>query len=241
MRADKRLALLAGSRTKAQDLIKAGKARVNGIPIKKGSQEIKEEDLLTIDEDVQQFASRAAWKLKAPIEQFNIDLNGKTVLDIGASTGGFTDICLQAGAKKVYALDVGHGQLADFLQEDGRVVNMEGTNARDIRREWFDPLPDLVCMDVSFISSRTILDALFAQFVPDELILLVKPQFECGPQYLNNSGVLKDEKKRRQIIDTMKQYLLQFYADVKLTQSILPGRSGNQEAVLAAGQKRSKG
>lgn len=228
------------TRARAQDAIKAGRVRVNGKVITKPAYALKDTDVVEIETAQEDFVSRAAWKLKGALEAWNIDLQDKVVLDIGASTGGFTDVCLQKGAKKVYALDVGHLQLADRLKEDARVVEMEGRNARYMEPAWFDSAIDFACMDVSFISAKTILEHVFAVMDIDELVVLIKPQFECGPAALNDKGVLKNEKIRQKILDDMLAFGLQHYEEAAIQDSTLAGRSGNLEALLHLKKKRNK-
>ncbi len=170
----------------------------------------------------------------------SIDLQGQTVLDIGASTGGFTDVCLQHGAAKVYAVDVGHLQLADKLDRDPRVVKMEGVNARDLQPQDLPDVPEFLCMDVSFISAKTVLEPLLQRFAVRHLAVLVKPQFECGPAALNKHGVLRDDRLRSRIIQDMKTWLLQYFVHVRIVDDILPGRSGNREAMLYAWERRMR-
>ncbi len=227
-----------GTRTKAQDAIKNGRVSVNGKTITKCSYPVGEADTVDIQKKEVEFVSRAYEKLEAALRTFSIDLTGKVVLDIGASTGGFTQACLIAGAKKVYALDVGHLQLDPGLQADRRVVKMEGRNAKDIKEEWFDEPIDFVCMDVSFISAKTILVHMLDELDISELVVLVKPQFECGPQALNKKGVLKNPKLRTKILEDMKQFMLQYYRHVRLIDSPIEGRSGNLEALLWGKEKR---
>lgn len=237
MRLDKLLTEQAGSRTKAADWIRNGRVTVGGVVVTKAGYDVQDPETVKVARG-DDFVSRSGAKLEQAFSEIGFSVEGETVLDIGASTGGFTDVCLRRGAAKVYALDVGHLQLAARLDQDPRVVKMEGMNARDIETGWFSSPIDFVCMDVSFISSRTILESLFAQFVPEHLALLVKPQFECGPQALNKHGVLKNGKLRQKIFGDMQQFLSQYYAHTVLVKDILPGRSGNQEAIIYAGKRR---
>ena len=149
------------TRTKAQDAIKEGRIKVNDIVIRKPGFDVSENDTVYIEPISQEYVSRAAYKLLAAFDAFQIDTKDQVVLDIGASTGGFTQVCLDHGAKKVYALDVGHLQLDADLEKDERIVKMEGYNARHIDSKDFKENIDFICMDVSFISSKTILEALF--------------------------------------------------------------------------------
>lgn len=228
------------TRSQAQDAIREGRVLVNGETQTKPGFPVREQDEIVVQEAEDSFVSRGGWKLKAALDTWQIDLRGKTVLDIGASTGGFTDLCLQRGASRVYALDVGHLQLSEKLKQDPRVVEMEGCNARNLEADWFDPQPDFVCMDVSFISAKTILDRLFFVWDGQEVVVLIKPQFECGPAALNRSGVLKDEKIRSRILDDMKSYALQTYMQADVIDCPLAGRSGNREALLYARHRREK-
>lgn len=238
MRIDKLLTEQFGSRAKAQDAIRQGRVSVDGRVITKASLDVQDPATVTVAPSQEDFVSRAGSKLKKAVDECGIDLAGQTVLDIGASTGGFTDVCLRQGARKVYALDVGHLQLAKSLDEDPRVVKMEGFNARLLKRQDLADPVDFICMDVSFISARTVLEPVLAQTEPKHLAVLVKPQFECGPQALNKHGVLRDEKLRTRIIQDMKTWLLQYFAHVRIVDDVLAGRSGNREAILYAWERR---
>lgn len=226
------------TRAKAQDAIKAGRVKVNKKTITKCSYLVNEEDEIEIEKKEVEFVSRAYEKLDTALKTFLIDLKDKVVLDIGASTGGFTQACLQAKARKVYALDVGHLQLDPILDQDQRVVKMEGCNAREIEADWFDEPIDFICMDVSFISAKTILDHVFSVLDVEKLVVLVKPQFECGPQALNKKGVLKNPNIRKKILEDMDQYFRQFYERVDWIDSPIKGRSGNLEALAYLHRKR---
>ncbi|MDO4465872.1 MAG: TlyA family RNA methyltransferase [Bacillota bacterium] len=221
------------TRAKAQDAIKEGRVTVNGKVITKPSFQIDESNEIQIAEKEDDFVSRAGHKLKAAIDTFQIKLAGQTVLDIGASTGGFSDVCLRQGAKKVYALDVGHLQLAKELDEDSRIVKMEGYNAKELNPDDFESV-DFICMDVSFISCKTILDRVFQVMPVSHLAILVKPQFECGPKALNKQGVLKDKKLQQKIVEDVKNFVFSKYKTVKVIPSPIVGRSGNQEFILYA-------
>ncbi|MBQ0065305.1 MAG: TlyA family RNA methyltransferase [Firmicutes bacterium] len=233
VRLDKACSDLLKTRAKAQDAIKEGRVSVNGKVISKPSFLIEENDEIKIEEKEDDFVSRAGHKLKAAIDTFHISVENQTVLDIGASTGGFSDVCLRHGAKKVYALDVGHLQLAKELDEDSRIVKMEGYNAKELDPADFDPL-DFICMDVSFISCKTILERIFEVLPVAHLAILVKPQFECGPKALNKQGVLKDKKLQQKIVEDVKNYVFSKYKTVKVIPSPIVGRSGNQEYILYA-------
>ncbi len=238
MRLDQQLAQTLGSRTRAADAIKQGRVSVNGKTITKPAFEIEETDTIDVAQADHDYVSRAGGKLLAAYDAFGIDTKGQTVLDIGASTGGFTQCALEHGAAKVYALDVGHLQLAPALEADPRVVKMEGVNAKTISKDWFDPAVDFVCMDVSFISALSILEPLFKQFVPKHMVILVKPQFECGPKALNKKGVIRHPKYEKEALDKVKTFLGQYYQKIQAIPSPVVGRKGNQEYVVYASKRR---
>lgn len=241
MRLDQNIAALHGiSRTRAQDWIRAGRVRVAGRTITKPSFDIQQDDEVQVEQDCHDYVSRAGGKLAAAFDAFGIDIAGQCVLDIGASTGGFTQCCLEHGAAKVFALDVGHLQLSPALKSDPRVAEMEGFNVREIRRDLFEPPVDFVCMDVSFISAITALQAVFAQFVPAHCAILVKPQFECGPAALNKKGVIRHPKYEKEALDKVSAYLGGFYSRVRSIASPVVGRSGNQEYIVYASSRKEE-
>lgn len=237
LRLDLACVALGKTRTKAQDLIKEGKVKVNGQIISKPSTMVLESDTIEID-DADSYVSRGAYKLKGCLDTLDVDLKDQICLDIGASTGGFTQVCLEKGAKKVYALDVGHLQLAPILDQDDRVIKMEGCNARYMEPSWFEDSIDFVCMDVSFISCKTVLEPVFSVIPARHCAILIKPQFECGPQYLNSKGVLKSEKIRKRIVEDITHFVLQTYKNISVLPSTVQGRNGNQEYMLYARERR---
>ncbi len=240
--AEKRLDLYCAdkvrSRTKAQDLIKEGLVKVNGKVIKKPSFLVLDTDLVVIESKEDDYVSRAGYKLQAVFDHFDVNIENQVVLDIGASTGGFTDVCLRHGAKKVYALDVGHLQLDPSLDKDERVIKMEGKNARDIEPDWFDDPIQFVCMDVSFISCKTILEHILQTLKFEHIAFLIKPQFECGPQFLNKKGVLKNPKLEKRIVSDIENYIRSYFEKVNVIASPIKGRSGNQEYMMYASKRR---
>ncbi|MFO7743600.1 MAG: TlyA family RNA methyltransferase [Anaerolineae bacterium] len=189
---------LTESRNKAQRLIRAGEVRVDGQLIDKPSTQVEE------DADIElkakpPFVSRGGRKLEAALERFKIDVTGAVAADVGASTGGFTDCLLQHGARRVYAIDVGYGQLHWKLRNDPRVVLMERTNARYLKR--LPEAVDLVTVDVSFISLDLILSAAVGWLAPaGQVVALIKPQFEAGPQNVEKGGVVRDPDVHRQVV-----------------------------------------
>ena len=183
---------LAPSRSKAKEYIDSGKVFLNGAPVKKAGCEVTgTEDIRVMDAD--KFVSRAGRKLEAALEIFGIDVTGLSALDLGASTGGFTDCLLQRGAKRVIALDVGRDQLDTRLREDGRVFVMENTNARDIFPEDLPFLPDIITTDLSFISQTLVYPAVARVLEKGYFISLVKPQFEAGRENIGKGGIVKDK------------------------------------------------
>ena len=183
---------IVGSRKLAQSYIISGNVLVNDKVVDKPGHKVSEDCDIRLKKPVEEeFVSRGGKKLKGAIESFRIDVTGLTVLDAGASTGGFTDCLLQHGAARVYAIDVGYGQLAWRLRRDSRVVVMERVNARYLR-ELPEPV-DLATLDVSFISLTLVLPAVMQILKPEgQIISLIKPQFEAGPDQVGKGGVVKD-------------------------------------------------
>lgn len=183
---------MAPSRSKAKEYIDSGKVFLNGAPVKKAGLEVTgTEDIRVMDAD--KFVSRAGRKLEAALDIFGIDVTDLSALDLGASTGGFTDCLLQRGAKRVIALDVGRDQLDKSLREDERVFVMENTNARDIFPEDLPFLPDIITTDLSFISQTLVYPAVARVLEKGYFISLVKPQFEAGRENIGKGGIVKDK------------------------------------------------
>ncbi len=231
-RADKVLAdlKLVSSRSQAKSLIEKGDVTVDGQILKKGSELISPESKIEIN--VPLFVGRGAFKLEKALEAFKIDVKNKVMLDVGASTGGFTEVMLMAGAVKVYAIDVGHDQLAPKLKEDPRVINLEGTNIRELQS--LPELADGAVMDLSFISITKVLDQvrnLLKEGAP--LMALVKPQFEAGIDRLPKDGVVKDEIVREKILDEVISFATKNnWKFVESIQSPIQGKNGNVEFLV---------
>jgi 23S rRNA (cytidine1920-2'-O)/16S rRNA (cytidine1409-2'-O)-methyltransferase len=209
MRADAALAArgLAPSRERARALIEAGLATVNGATIDKPSRKVSAGDVLAVTGDTHPYVSRGGLKLEKALQVFNVDANGLVCVDVGASTGGFTDVLLRNGAKHVYAVDVGTAQLHESLQSDPRVTCMERVNARTLNRSMFPELPTLAVMDVSFISIRLILPALFELLGPDgRVISLVKPQFEAGRRRVGKGGIVSKAETHRDVLKEIVEF-----------------------------------
>ena len=181
------------SRSQAAVAISEGRVLIGGVPVTKASFSVEDGVLVEVIEKDTRFVSRAGYKLDAALTAFGVDAAGVVAVDLGASTGGFTDCLLQRGASFVFAVDVGSGQLDDSLREDTRVKNMENTNARYLTREAFDRTVDLVVTDVSFISQRLLYPAV-ADILPagGRFVSLIKPQFEVGKSKVGKGGIVKD-------------------------------------------------
>ena len=219
------------SREKARYYIKNGDVSVNGTVIEKPSYDVSEKDGVEIRDSIG-FVGKGGLKLKKAIESFRLNFFDKTVLDVGASTGGFTDCALQNGAKKVYAVDVGHGQLDPKLASNDRVVNFEGRNILDISPENIDKT-DIVVSDVSFVSIKKILFHI-SNFIDEygQIICLVKPQFEVGKKRLKN-GVVSDEKTHVEVVSDILDYAESLGLTVSgLDFSPIKGCEGNIEFLL---------
>jgi 23S rRNA (cytidine1920-2'-O)/16S rRNA (cytidine1409-2'-O)-methyltransferase len=226
---------LCESREKAKRAVIAGQVRINQQRARKPSDPVKESDAVSIDAP-EKYVSRGGHKLEHALKHFGIEVAGKTVLDLGASTGGFTDCLLQQGAAKVFAVDVGHGQLAWKLRNDLRVVVMEKTNARDLKPGSF-PQPfnpfDLVVIDCSFISLRKLLPpaiALLKTF--GKIVALVKPQFEAGKAEADRGeGVIRDPKIHERVLGELQAFTSELGTArwAGCTESPLLGPAGNKE------------
>jgi len=195
---------LAVSRTEAQTLIAAGKVRVDARQAERASLNVTDASLIEVIRDSgSRFVSRAGHKLAAALDSFAVTVNGRRCLDLGASTGGFTDCLLQRGAARVVAVDVGHGQLVQSIQNDPRVESREGVNARYLTPNDFDGEPfALVVGDLSFISLTLVLPAISSLVAnAGDCILLVKPQFEVGAGNLGKNGIVRDEARRLEAVN----------------------------------------
>ena len=192
---------LAESREGAQRLIMAGKVRVNSRPASKADLKVDAETVIAVVGAASEYASRGGYKLAAAIDHFQVEVAGRRALDVGASTGGFTDVLLKRGAASVIALDVGYGQLAEKLRRDPRVIVMDRTNIRNVAPTDLPYAPDLIVIDASFISLRLVLPAAIELAAPKaDLIALVKPQFEVGKGKVGKGGVVRDEALRKEAL-----------------------------------------
>lgn len=199
---------LAPSRERAQALIAGGLAYHNGHLLSKPAQKIAPEDEVRVLGSDRPYVSRGGLKLEKALKVFGVAAEGVVALDVGASTGGFTDVLLQNGAAKVYAVDVGHDQLDPSLRGHPRVVSMEGINARCLPVERFNPLPTLAVMDVSFISIRLILPGLFSLLGENGRVLaLIKPQFEAGRANIGKGGVVTKPGVHEAVLQSMADFV----------------------------------
>lgn len=225
---------LAESREKAKALIMAGQVYLNGQKELKAGATVKPDDEIEVRGSRNPFVSRGGLKLQKAAEKFDIDLADCICMDIGASTGGFTDCMLTHGAKKVYSIDVGYGQLAWKLRTDERVVNMERTNFRYVTHEQIPEDIDFASADVSFISLKIILPVLRELLKGDgQAVCLIKPQFEAGREKIGKKGVVRDPQVHIEVIENIVAFALENGFDVKnLDFSPIKGPEGNIEYLM---------
>ncbi|OEJ14575.1 hemolysin [Brachyspira hampsonii] len=219
------------SRSKAQDIILAGCVFVNGVKVTSKAHKIKDTDNIEVIQNIK-YVSRAGKKLEKAFTEFGISVENKICLDIGASTGGFTDCLLKYGAKKVYALDVGHNQLVYKLRNDNRVISIEDFNAKDIKREMFyDEIPSIVVSDVSFISISKIAPIIFKELNNLEFwVTLIKPQFEAEKGEVSKGGIIRDDVLREKILNNAISKITEIgFREVNRTVSPIKGAKGNIE------------
>lgn len=224
----------AESREKAKAIIMAGQVYVDNQKADKCGTAYDENVDIEVRGSVLKYVSRGGLKLEKAIANFDLDLTGKTAMDIGASTGGFTDCMLQNGAKKVYSIDVGYGQLAWKLRNDERVVNLERTNMRKVTREQVPDEIDFFSVDVSFISLRLILPvARLLTASNAEAVCLIKPQFEAGREKVGKKGVVRDPSVHIEVVKNIYDFALENGFDVlNLDFSPIKGPEGNIEYLI---------
>ncbi|MDP9163917.1 MAG: TlyA family RNA methyltransferase [Pseudomonadota bacterium] len=227
---------LAESRTRAQALILSGNVFVGDRRVAKAGDLLAEDAVLTVKGRDHPWVSRGGIKLAHGLEQFGFDVTGATAIDVGSSTGGFTDVLLTNGAAKVFAVDVGTNQLAWKLRQDPRVVVMEQTNARLLSREMISDVIDMVVCDASFIGLAKVLGPALALARPGaKLVALVKPQFEAGRGEVGKGGVVRDPAIHARVCDEATAWVsAQGWAIAGLTQSPITGPEGNVEFLLGA-------
>jgi 23S rRNA (cytidine1920-2'-O)/16S rRNA (cytidine1409-2'-O)-methyltransferase len=217
------------TRSKAQSLIMARRILVNGLHVDKAGANVGEDDELRIEELEHPWVGRGGMKLAHALREFGISVEAKICADVGASTGGFTDVMLKSGAKKVYAIDVGYGQIDVSLRNDPRVVNREKVNARYLTAA------DFVSIDVSFIPLKLILPAVVT-FLRGELVALIKPQFEVGKGDVGKGGIVRDETRRAAAVEAVVAFAREIGLEVRgVIESPVKGAEGNVEYLMYAG------
>jgi len=233
---------MAGSRERAQALILAGKVLVDGQKISKAGTAVEADaGIRLLGEDLK-YVSRGGLKLERALEYWQIDVAGKTCMDVGASTGGFTDCLLQHGALKVIAVDTGHGQIDYRLRQDSHVRLLEKTNARYLTREQVSEVVDFIAVDVSFISATLVLPAVIAAAFPEtqrqgrQIVVLVKPQFEVGREQVGKGGIVRDETAQLAAVEKVRAALVsQGCMHTEVIDSPILGAEGNREFLLCGG------
>ena len=227
---------LIETRAKAQEAIAAGMVSVDGAIITKASQKIAE-GAVVLARPAHPYVSRAALKLVAGLDRFGIDPAGRTCLDVGSSTGGFTQVLLERGAVRVHAVDVGHGQLHPTLRRDSRVVSMEGVDARSLTAVDLIAAPSLIVCDASFISLLKVIPRPMSLAANQaDLIALIKPQFEVGRAAIGRGGLVKSAKERARAVEDVRAVLdgLEGFCVRDVMESPVKGGDGNQEYLIAA-------
>jgi 23S rRNA (cytidine1920-2'-O)/16S rRNA (cytidine1409-2'-O)-methyltransferase len=232
---------LAASRERAQALILGGKVLINDQKVDKAGAPVEEDAVIRLLGEDLKYVSRGGLKLERALEHWHIDLTGKICLDVGASTGGFTDCLLQHGASRVIAIDTGYGQMDFKLRQDSRVRLLEKTNARYVTEEIIGKKVDLVVIDVAFISATLVippvLQAAFPSSVDErhgrEVIVLVKPQFEAGREFVGKGGIVRDEEVQLASVEKVRKTLLDLGCTrTDLIESPILGAEGNREFLL---------
>jgi 23S rRNA (cytidine1920-2'-O)/16S rRNA (cytidine1409-2'-O)-methyltransferase len=226
---------LVETRSRALGLIMAGHVLVGGQPVTKAGSAVEEDSPISIKAG-NAFVSRGALKLEAALDAFSLEVQGLVAIDVGSSTGGFTELMLKRGVQKVYAVDVGHGQLHWKLRKDPRVICLEGINARMISREHVKELCDMATFDVSFISLRLVIPPVLNLLKDNaHLIALIKPQFEAGREQVGRGGVIRDPAIHESVIAGISSFLSDLALDVRgVIPSPVKGAKGNQEYLIHA-------
>ena len=223
------------SRSRAVAAIKSGHVKVSGIIVKKPAFKVSGNVEISAT-DLHPYVSRGALKLKYALEQFDVSVDQRVCLDVGSSTGGFSEVLLESGARRVYAVDVGRDQLHKNLRNESRIVSMEQTDARNLQLGMFDPSPDLIVCDASFISlSKVLLVPLSLVSVGSELVTLVKPQFEVGRANVGKNGIVTEETAKLKALADVKTWLGTVGWDViDECSSPITGGDGNEEYLVHA-------
>lgn len=225
---------LAPSRERARALIMAGLVVVGDHAVHKPGEQVQPDVQIRLKVEDHPFVSRGGLKLQKSLDEFEIDVQGMVVIDVGASTGGFTDCLLQRGARKVYAVDVGYGQLAWKLRQDERVVNLEKTNIRHLDASSMEEIPDMAVIDASFISLDKVLPNVIMLIKPFGCIVaLIKPQFEVGRGEVGKGGIVREDSKHLMVIEKISLLAgdLSLYVK-KIIESPIKGAKGNREFLI---------
>ena len=222
------------TREKAKSAIMAGEVLVEGERVNKSGQRIKAESNISVIKKETAYVSRGGEKLEKALKVFNVNVKGKRVIDVGASTGGFTDCLLKFGAKKVYCIDVGYGQIAWKLQKDNRVAVIDRTNIRYLTADKFNDLFELATIDVSFISLDKVLPAVYSLIKErGEVVALIKPQFEAGREFIQKGGLVKRVEVHQMVIERVSEKAQEMGFSIHgLTFSPLKKTSGNIEYLI---------
>lgn len=227
---------LAPSRERAQAMILAGRVLVNEQKVEKAGASVADDAAIRLLGDEQRYVSRGGLKLEKALQHWRLDPGGRVCMDVGASTGGFTDCLLQHGAAGVIAIDTGYGQIDTRLRSDSRVRLLEKTNARYLRPDEVPERPDLLAMDVSFISATLVLPAVVAACArPLDAIILVKPQFEVGRELVGKGGIVRDEQAQLSAVEKVRSAAVALgAASTEAIESPILGTEGNREFLLYA-------
>jgi 23S rRNA (cytidine1920-2'-O)/16S rRNA (cytidine1409-2'-O)-methyltransferase len=225
---------LTPSLERARALIMAGQVVVGDHTVDKAGRQVPVDAQIRVKGEALPYVSRGGLKLRKALDHFNIDVNGLVAIDVGASTGGFTDCLLQAGAVKVFAVDVGYGQLAWKLQQDSRVVSMERTNIRTVTPDQLDDEPALAVIDASFIPLAKVLPATVGLLKPGgQIVALIKPQFEVGKGEVGKGGVVRDPAAHEKVIEDVRRSALDLgLTVVGICESPITGADGNREFLI---------
>ncbi len=225
---------LAASRERARQMIKGGFIYLNGKQALKASCNVNENDKIDVIGETLKFVSRGGIKLEYAVKAFGLDFDGLTAIDMGASTGGFSDCMLQGGAKKIYAVDVGSGQLHEKIKNDPKVINMEQVNIRNMHFEDIGEKVDFISIDTSFISLKHILPKAF-MFIKESgnIVALIKPQFEAGRVNIGKGGIVKDKKIHSKVVKDIYDFVIQNgFTPVNIVPSPITGGDGNREYLM---------
>jgi 23S rRNA (cytidine1920-2'-O)/16S rRNA (cytidine1409-2'-O)-methyltransferase len=230
---------LLPSRARARDAILRGTVTVNGVVASKPNQQVSAADRIALDDPAAAYVSRAALKLVAGLDAGAIDPTGRVCLDLGASTGGFSQVLLERGASRVYAVDVGHDQLHERLRAEPRVISLEGVNGRDLTPALIPEPIALIVSDVSFVSILKVIDPALALAAPHaEAVILIKPQFEVGRDHIGKGGIVSDELAIAEAVERITAHLAAAGWERRFAiASPIAGGDGNREVV--AGFRRS--